>query len=364
MSFDLEQLNLIVNYDDRVSVIQKLIEDGQFHKEIQTYLYQQFISNESRESWIGYCINLWVWACEQGHFQDSSLSTEQFLIILKRTSDFSQRRVLWDLQLSVLKPGDYVACEYLKKMVSQVQGIERSYLRKVLSELEKGLTEYSEPQWNAELLNLTLEKYDHLEREQKLYYLKQISEGNIPLPNFSEAILNKERDSFVISSLVKVFPPLFYSKLGKKGPEIVQSFIPFANHQDSRVRANCLEGLCELFQSAKKEPEFYGFLLNFSQDPDSRVKANALKGMGLFSKTESQEVIEAALGSTQSLEELDSLLWTLQELGIAHDFETVIQRSKTRLGDRRKVSKQPRSSDRRKRKASGPVIPMSDKEEA
>jgi hypothetical protein len=146
--------------------------------------------------------------------------------------------------------------------------------------------------------------------------------------------------------------------------DIVGRFSSLANHQDARVRANCLEGLCALFESSQKKTDFYRFLLHYCQDPDGRVKANALKGMGFFSKAESKEVLDSALKSCQSSEELDSLIWLLQGLGNLEEFQTVIKRSKARLGRKFKKASDPAKKPKAKKKSQDgeAVLPMSEKQ--
>lgn len=356
MSFDLEQLNLIVSYDERVAVIQQLIEANQYEQEIQTYLLNQFSSRESTESWIQYCLNIFIWASENNHFKASHLNSDEFLIILKRTSDFSQRRILWDLQRTTLKPGDHNASQFIKHMVSQVQGIERSYLRKILSYLEEGLPTAVEPQWLNELLSLNLEGYGYLSREEKLYYLKEISNTRIPLPRFCQTLLERETDSFVISSMVKIFPQLFVSVLKEKTSLVFDLFRPYTHHQDARVRSNGLEGLISIFENLPLDESFYNFLLGHTRDPDSRVKGVALKGLGIFAGENTQKLWIHALENCSAQEELESLLWTLEGLNLVDSLKETILRANRKLKKQAKTSAGQSSDDQT-------VISLSDKDQ-
>ena len=287
-------------------------------------------------------LNVFVWASENNHFKASHLNSDEFILILKRTSDFTQRRILWDLQRTALKPGDHNASQFIQQMVSQVQGIERSYLRKILSYLEEGLPTAVEPQWLNELLSLNLEGYGYLSREEKLYYLKEIANTRIPLPRFCHSLLERETDSFVVSSMVKVFPLLFVSVLKEKVSAVFETFSPFSAHQDARVRSNCLEGLTLVFESLPLDEAFYSFLLKHTGDPDSRVKGVALKGLGTFAGEDTTELWNHALDACSAQEELESLLWTLEGLQLQEAFQDKIIRLRKKF---KKVSKAPLHKD-------------------
>lgn len=83
--------------------------------------------------------------------------------------------------------------------------------------------------------------------------------------------LRVEDDNFVIATIVKAMGIL-------GGKKEIETIAPYLNHDDSRVRANAIEGL-EMISKKGFSGEIIPMLFPQIKDPDHRVRVNALKAM-------------------------------------------------------------------------------------
>ena len=114
----------------------------------------------------------------------------------------------------------------------------------------------------------------------KLQVIKQLIEkkDERALPLVEEA-LQKEKEPFVISSLVKAVGAIGDSS----HITLLQGFL---KHDDSRVRANTVEGL-EMIGDDLCFP----ILVPMLQDPDNRVKANTIKALMRYDEEGAKDLI-------------------------------------------------------------------------
>ena len=125
--------------------------------------------------------------------------------------------------------------------------------------------------------------------------------------NYSAALpklipmIGKEKHPWVISKLVKVIA--MYG-----GIESLEVVSPFLEHEDERIRANCIEGIAAIDDSRK-----YPYIMKALDDSSSRVKANALKALKALGGKEFNSLIKQMVNAP-SADARHSVLFVLKNM--------------------------------------------------
>jgi len=120
--------------------------------------------------------------------------------------------------------------------------------------------------------------------------------------DFLVELLNTEKDKYVISALVKI--------IGKTGAKsAIPVLLPYLKDEDSRVRANTIEGLMHI-----KDDRVFTAIVPLLNDEDNRVKANAAS---VLYRVYPDKVFSELINMLRSGDPwvVNSAIFALQEIG-------------------------------------------------
>jgi hypothetical protein len=266
----------------------------------------------------------WVQTCRKWHvWVDNNLSTHlvsfdpvEFLIQMESNRPLKEKVYLINQYLKEIKPEHQEIIGWFEARLESNHAALRKVAKQVLDTLGKlGVWQEKKALYLQPCKSGTLREYQKAGREEKLKWLQT----SLNAPESSESLfewgigaLCMESDPFVVSSLIKVLPPLLaQAKIPlSRFLLILESFLW---DEDPRMRANVLEGLGTLIQHEEEGSRIREVLSNFLVDPDVRVRTTALLAMDQVEPTATTERVEFIFQIAYTQEDFDSVHWLISQ---------------------------------------------------
>lgn len=233
-------------------------------------------------------------------------------------SDYSKLEVLKSHQSHL-----YVCIETIQWMENAIQhgsstlqaGCER-LLSQILTE-NRLFTKSLEPDYLPRLQDpLFLDDFLKMDRIHKLWWLIQDRDDDVRY-NFllihALELLNHENDCFILSNLMKRIPEAMLSS-PRIDLDLLQTLMTYLEHEDSRVRANLVEGFGVLSAKARYRGFLYPNLRSLLHSAEPRTRANTLAIMMKYTPNDTEKIVKEWIHSANTLKEMCTLEWLLSTI--------------------------------------------------